>query len=306
MWKSFFLLLGGSLTLPLLASCGSDNHFDPRSTDPDKAFITEANAGIAAGETSAILDIVGLVGATDERLLSATAASLPCASLGYGGSGTVILQGRLQQAGDTMKITFNGCTLADAPINGAVKATLIEFTQNDDGEQITTRYLYQDFMVGSGANLFSLDGDLTVESRYDYLTETSTTTRRSASLQLTQGQMNATVEELECVDAYTGLWDTAPFTMECQLRFTSAALGGSLSVVTVEPFRGVGGENRPTSGALRIDGANSKVRFSAQQDGEHVLIQWDQDGDDRYEGQLLRSWDELKQDMLDWGSLFNP
>ncbi len=306
MWR-ICLLLGGSLMLPLLVSCSSETNFDPSpAATESSASITETNAGIATSEATAIIDIISLVGTSDERLLTVSDTSLSCALAGYDGSGSVILQGRLRQPGDTMKITFNGCTLAGAPLAGSVKATLVKYNQDDRGERYTTRYLYQDFLIGSAANLISLNGDLTVESNYDYLTETSTTTRTSSSLELAQGQMIVTVTELRCVDAYTGLWDTAPFTTECQLRFDSAALGGSLSVVTVEPFRGVGGENRPSSGELRINGANSKARLIAQQDGEHVLLQWDQDNDDRYEGQLLRTWDELKRDMLDWSSLLTP
>ncbi len=304
-----FLLLSASLTLPLLLSCGSErNDFDYRE-EPDagnKAFITATNAGVAAAETSTIIDMVGLLGTPDERLLDARDITLPCAQLGYGGNGMVTLQGQLQQPGDKMKIIFNGCTLAGAPLSGTVEATLVEYGQDDTEERYTTRYRYQKFLIGSGTNLLSLTGSLAVESRYHYQSETSTTTRTSTSLQLAQGQTVLSVEKLECIDAYTGVWDTAPFTMECQLRFNSLALGGTLSVVTVEPFRGTGGENRPTSGELHINGANSKTRFIAQQDGEHVLIQWDQNGDGRFEGQLLRSWDELKQDILDWSSLLNP
>ncbi len=306
--RKSLLFIGSGLFLPLLVSCGGGDHseFQQPALSGKEAFITETNAETAAGETSVIVDLVNLMGNTDERLLAASDIVLPCGAAGYGGTGTIILQGKLQQPGDTMKITFNGCTLADAPLSGMVKATLVEYRQDDEKELFSTRYSYNGFQIGSGASLFTVDGELTVESRYVYSTETSITTRRSNSLQLTQGRMIVTVDELDCVDTYTGLWDTAPYSMECHLRFESSALGGTVSVKTVEPFRGIGGENRPTSGEMHIEGANSQMRLLAQEDGEHILLQWDQDGDDRYEGQLLRTWDELKRDLLGWDSFLNP
>ncbi len=271
------------------------------------ATITAANAGVASAETTVIIDTVNLV-ASAEPLDTISAASIgvtvPCSTLGYGGSGTVTATGMLRNPGDRMEISFSGCTLADAPIAGTVEATLTDRFRNDDAEGHSTSYRYRDFTIGSGANLSTLNGSILVEGRYDYLTETMTTTRSTSSLQLTQGGMSADVTDLSCIDSYTGLWDTAPFTMECNLAFTSSSLGGSINAVTTKTFRGVGGESRPTSGELLITGANnSKTLFNAQEDGKQVLVKWDEDGDDIYEGEVLRTWDDLKRDLLEWEKL---
>ncbi len=298
------LTLAGPL---LLTACNHDSHTltqPPREDKAATAIITAANAGLVSAETANIMETVGVV-ATEPDLGSGSAApatiTVPCTTLGYGGGGTITATGALLDPGDTMEISFNGCTLGGTPIAGTVEAALESRFQNDDGEGYTTNYRYRDFTIGAGSSMSTISGAIRLEGRYDYQTETMTTTRSSSSLQLTRGEMRVEVSRLECVDSYTGLWDSAPFTMECDLTYHSSALGGTVTATTIEPFRGVGGENRPTSGELLIAGANnSKTMFIAQKDGQRVLIKWDEDGDDSYEGQTLKSWEELKQDILDW------
>lgn len=300
------LTLAGPL---LTTACNHDTHTpaqQPAGDGTATATITAANAGLVSAETANIIDTVGVVAV--EPPLGATSAApasvtVPCATLGYGGGGTVTATGTLLNPGDKMEISFNGCTLAGTPIAGTVEASLENRFQNDDGEGYATNYRYQNFTIGAASSLSTISGAILLEGRYDYQTETMTTTRSSNSLQLTRGEMSVDVSKLECIDSYTGLWDDAPFTMECNLTYNSSAMGGTLSATTTEIFRGVGGENRPTSGELLITGANnSKTLFIAQDDGQHVLVKWDEDGDDSYEGQLRRTWDDLKQDILDWGT----
>ncbi|HFC53882.1 MAG TPA: hypothetical protein ENJ43_05570 [Gammaproteobacteria bacterium] len=300
------LILAGPL---LTSACNHETHTlgqHPPGDEAATATITAANAGLASAETANIIDTVGVV-AVEPPLGATSAASasvtVPCATLGYGGSGTVTATGTLQNPGDKMEISFNGCTLAGAPIAGTVEATLESRFQNDDGEGYATNYRYQNFTIGAASSLSTISGAILIEGRYDYQTETMTTTRSSNSLQLTRGDMSIDVSKLECIDSYTGLWDDAPFTMECDLTYHSSAMGGTVVATTIEPFRGVGGESRPTSGKQLITGANnSKTMFIAQEDGQHVLVKWDEDGDDSYEGQVQRTWEELKQDILDWGT----
>ncbi len=306
---NLFLSLLILLLATLTTSCSSDSNNnvqeDQARRGNDPATITAANVSIVAGETTVIMDVVNTVSAMDDALLDACNTTVPCSLLGYGGMGTVTLFGSLQNPGDWIDIRFDGCTLADAPLAGTIRVTLENRFQNDEGEGYSTRFAYQDFMVGSGVNSFTLAGTIALEASYDYQTETMTTTRTTALLQLKQHQMSARITDLKCIDSYTGLWDSGPFTMDCKLTFDSISLGGSINAITSELFRGAGGENRPTSGELLITGANnSKTLFIAQDDGEHVLVKWDEDGDDNYEGQLLRTWEAIKLDMLDWTKLF--
>ena len=307
--RNFFFLLVILLLATLTTSCNSDSNNNGTTKDRDRGFgtqatITAANVGVVSGETAIIMDVVGAVATMEEALLDTGDITIPCSLAGYGGNGTITLYGSLRSPGDWMDISFNGCTLAGAPLTGTTRVTLNSKFQNDEGEGYSTTFTYQEFAVGSGTNMFTLNGTISLQASYDYLKETMTTTRTTSLLQLEEGQTSAKITDLKCVDSYTGMWDSGPFTMDCMLTFDSVALGGSINAVTTELFRGVGGENRPSSGELLITGANnSKTLFIAQQDGEHVLVKWDEDGDDTYEGQLLRTWQAIKQDMLNWSNL---
>lgn len=276
----------------------------PLSGEP--VLLTAANVETAAGETTTLMDVVSSVATLDDSLLEMSSSVVPCSLVGYGGEGTIGISGILQHPGDKMDITYNGCTVAGAPINGTLHATLNSRYLGDDGEGYSTTFLYQGFTIGGGHRLVtSLTGSITVEGNYDYLSETMTTTRTSSSLTMQQeGGVNLKVTEMRCLDSYTGLWDTAPFVMQCDLQFQSGSLGGAVSVVTTEPFRGVGGENRPTSGEIRISGANgSTSKIIAREDGETVLITWDENGDGLFEGQVIKTWQALKLDLLNWANL---
>ena len=222
--------------------------------------------------------------------------TLPCGKAGFGGNGSVIAKGKLQQPGDTIQLTIANCSYRGVPIAGALEVNLV----SREGQNYVANYSYKDFVFGNNADALTMNGEVTSDNSYDEQARRTVTARTTKNLELVQGAKSAKINEMWCADSYIGRKGEGPYEVDCTMILTSSAIDGWVALETSKKFQGKGGDN-PTAGELLITGAiDTKTQIVAQPDGKHALIKWDSDGDGVYEGQLLKRWEDLESNMLSW------
>ncbi len=222
--------------------------------------------------------------------------TVPCNKLGFGGTGTVIVTGLLRNPGDMIKLAISDCSYRKAPIGGNIDITLVSHTDKN----YMANYNYSNFVFGKDANALTMNGDVSIDSSYDEEIKKTVIARTTKNLELVQGAKSAKVTEMWCADSYINNRETGPYEVECTMVLTSSAFDGCVALETTRKFEGIGSD-KPTAGEILISGAiDTKTLITAQPDGKHAMIQWDSDGDGVYEGRLLKKWDDMESDMLNW------
>jgi len=222
--------------------------------------------------------------------------TLPCSKAGFGGNGSVIAKGKLQQAGDTIQLNISNCSYRGVPVAGALEVNLV----SREGQNYVANYRYKDFVFGNDADALTMNGEVTIDNSYDEQAKRTVTARTTKNLELVQGAKSAKINEMWCADSHIGGKGEGPYEVDCTMILTSSAIDGCVALETSKKFQGTGTGN-PTSGELLITGAiDTKTQIVAQPDGKHALIKWDSDGDGVYEGQLLKRWEDLESNMLSW------
>ncbi|MFT5665225.1 MAG: hypothetical protein ACI9JR_002632 [Gammaproteobacteria bacterium] len=186
---------------------------------------------------------------------------------------------------------FSNCSLAGITINGSVT---ISGSGDLNGSAFSGSFVFSQFSIsGSGVpQTINLNGTLAFSWSIVAAIETGTV---SGNYSVTVGSNSITVSGLSI--SYTSNLSTGENTETVSYTITSSAIGGTVTVATIQPFLSLDSEPYPRAGQLLITGANgSKLRFTVLGSGQpsgQVRIEVDSDGDDVYEDSSEISWATL-------------
>jgi hypothetical protein len=308
-----------------LAACGGGGGDDGPGIPPEAArvVITDANAprvsieaiqsvqlnsdsgSIATSDSSAtatanravrsvLARTVGRAAPLRARPLATVQAVEACS-----GGGTVSDEGTLAQAGDSVTLTFNNCTEDGATLNGSLRFTLVSF--NDAGTVFTVDVVLTNLRATTGNVVERLDGSMrmSIDNSNPAQDIVTLSTPFIATERVVAGQVRASrsLRELtmqEVLDNATGnLTTTSAFVASGNFP----ELGDvSFRVQTVQALVTPVQEVHPTSGVLRVTGANNTSALLTI-GPDTVQVDVDNNGDGTTDTTLTLTWDEILADL---------
>jgi hypothetical protein len=307
-----------------LAACGGGGGDDGPDIPPEAArvVITDANAprvSIEAIQSVQLNSDSGSITASDSSATAAANRALRSAlarTLGQSaalrarplatvqaveacpGGGTVRDDGTLTQAGDSVTLTFTNCAEDGTTLNGSLRFTLVSF--NDAGTVFTVDVALTNLRATTGNVVERLDGSMrmTLDNSNPAQSTTTLSTPFIATERVVAGEVRASrsLRELtmqEVLDDTTGSLTTAAFVASGSFP----ELGDvSFRVQTVQVLFTPLQEVHPTSGVLRVTGANNTSALLTI-GPDTVQVDVDNNGDGTPDTTLFLTWDEILAEL---------
>lgn len=199
-------------------------------------------------------------------------------------------------ANDTLTMSFAQCKeAADETVNGTILFTVTSATTS--GDQFAATIAFQNVSMTFGQASTSVNGSAGVT----YLT-TSTSAQLnltigssglSASLSAPQYSDTVTYEPGLRIDSTENLTTPASSTASISGSFSSSAIGGRITVTTLQPVAQLHSDVYPYAGQIRVVGASSSALRITVLNATQVRIELDAGGDGAYEASTDLPWSTL-------------
>lgn len=309
-----------------LAACGGGGGDDGPDIPPEAArvVITDANAprvsieaiqgvqlnsdsgGITASDSSATAAAQRAVRMSVARTLGRSAAlqARPLATIqavteACSDGGSTVIDGTLAQAGDSVTLTFNNCTEDGVTLNGSLRFTLVSV--NDTGTAFTVDVVLTNLRATTGNVVERLDGSMRMSLDDSNPAQNTVTlsTPFIATERVVAGEVRASrsLRELTMQEVL----DKATLDLTTTSAFVASGsfpeLGDvSFRVQTVQALITPAQEVHPTSGVLRVTGANNTSALLTI-GPDTVEIDVDNNGDGTVDTTLFLTWDEILAEL---------
>lgn len=199
-------------------------------------------------------------------------------------------------AGESFDVTATNCRIAGATANGRLSAVVRRAQGDIDGSVYTfvVAVTFDNFAVVDAAGTFSGSGTIEVAlegTGPDAGSATLAASNFTATARYGTTVSTRTLVSLTLRESHRGSGSAAVSTLTVEGTLLSSALDGkAITLVTLTPLTRLGTAPYPSSGALRVDGANgSNVRITAQS-ATTVFLELDADGNGSYETSTTRPW----------------
>ena len=204
-------------------------------------------------------------------------------------------------AGDTFSLVAHNCGYTGASLNGSLAFTLNSVTGDPNTEVFSLA------MAMTLTNLTVTDATGSVTSNASLTASIASTGFNSSNFAInsssyTMAGTRANVSYTRTLSNFSAAQTITPLAfggyrsaVTANGTISSSGLDGkSVVFATLAPFISTSGQPLPTSGQATATGAGgSKIRLTAGQADNKVLIELDADGNGSYEASQLRSWAEL-------------
>lgn len=230
----------------------------------------------------------------------------------YGGTVTVTLNDADNDVepstGDTASISFDNCKEDEGTYDGTISMTLVDWPEDFDD----LPYRLEVSFEANKLKLISVVGPMMrMNGKFSYLDETEDGDEFKTTVDIGSLAYSYTVEDeswsiafKDYIASYAFNHATSEYSVAADGEVDDSDLGGSIRIETKDPFVGSFMDmvdwidrDHPTSGELWLHGANgSKVQVTAQDDGERLLVNYDEDGDGEWDNEegIELYWDELR------------
>jgi hypothetical protein len=218
-----------------------------------------------------------------------------------GGSGTVVVDDRAPvgtvSAGDTVRITFDGCTVGfegeAVSLHGGLNFIVAESTDLPVGFDTTVRFTFTNLRMVMLDETMTLNGDLSANrTTTDEIVFTTTASGNSlrVSIQDDVGTTSASISnfaEERIVDD-----DLEIYTIETSGRLYVSDLGGAVAYETETVLAG-NDADPPEEGSMLVTGAAGSSMLFVVLDEDDIELLVDEDGDGTRETTIPTTWSEL-------------
>jgi len=271
----------------------------------DRATALSANATARKTARGAVL------GATQHALafafpqqrraaLSAKARPLAAETIGctLGGSFTLTTEDRDgnggSSSGDTLTMSFTQCSeLADEQLSGTIVFTLSSFGSDT---QFGGTLAFQSVTVTAGDTATGISGSVSVEYQ-----ETSQT---HIEMTIGSGGLTASIDSPDYEDTVIyepglriDMTETSTATLfSLDGSLSTTALGGRITVATLQPLAQLNSDAYANSGQVRVDGASSSRLLVTVLSNAQVQLELDADGDGVFTAPTIVPWGDLLSD----------
>lgn len=214
------------------------------------------------------------------------------------GGGTVNVDGTLQKAGDSVTLTFSNCAEDGTTLNGSLRFTLVSF--NDTGTVFTVDAALTNLRATTGNVVERLDGSMrmTLDDSSPTQSVITLTTPFIATERVVAGDVRAS-RSLRALNMQEVLEDAGSVTTTSNFVASGIfpELGEvSFQVQTVQALFTPAQEVHPTSGVLRVTGANNTSALLTI-GPDTVEIDVDNNGDGTVDTTLVLPWDEILAEL---------
>lgn len=204
-------------------------------------------------------------------------------------------------AGDSFLLVARNCGYTGSSLNGSLAFTLNSVTGNLDTD------VYSIAMAMTLTNLTVTDATGSITSNASMTASIASTGFNSSNFTIntsnySMASTRANVSYTRTLTNFSAAQTITPlefsayrFAITANGTITSSGLDGkSVVFTTVTPFASTSAQPLPTSGQATATGAGgSKIRLTAGQADNKVLVELDADGNGSYEASHLKSWAEL-------------
>jgi hypothetical protein len=197
-------------------------------------------------------------------------------------------------AGDHLSIDFDHCGGQDGfELDGSIDVVVRSFTGSfvSGAFSIELEYSINNMTATAGTQSIFLDGG------YTFAMDTTTAPLLSVSISSGALSLSASNHRVALVDFqidFTTNTETADYTLSYGGTLDSTALQGSVTFQTLEAFNG-NGDNHPSSGKLKVSGANQSSITLTALNSVDVLLEVDADGDGIVDGDgtIMTTWSAI-------------
>lgn len=220
-------------------------------------------------------------------------SSAPCT-----GGGTVsttvndLDNNNILSTGDTVTATFFNCVEFGVVINGSFSINNVVVTGIPGvtaASSVGATFTFTNLSAQDGISTVTVNGnfDLQVATANGINFDITVTTNNLSVAENGQTTTLSNFSESLSVNQSTGA-----FSYTTNGTLTSTRLGGTLTFQTLTPFSGVAGAP-PSSGVLRVNGANNTSLTLTALSSTSVRIDVDANGDGVFETSTIKTWSEL-------------
>lgn len=221
-----------------------------------------------------------VVGVTNTYYYSCVTGSQVLASAPNTYTVSYSMAGSTFAAGDSFSVSFNSCADSSGyyTMNGSMTyaITSLSGTMGQVGASSGFRVTYSNLSVKDNTTnaTYSLNGDMSIAASSTSVTGgastttgTSTTATISGSSLTMTDSVSGSFQLTNYSESYSYNSVTSVYTYSTNMTLAGTVMGGSVTVATTPPFSGTGA-NAPTSGSMKVSGANgSYVILTANPDG---------------------------------------
>ncbi len=193
-------------------------------------------------------------------------------------------------AGDSFSIEFDDCVLTEgtSTSRGNGKVTMKINSFSEDGKNVNVTATYDDLTVVEDGKSNSIDGSMTMDVATNGDTVTATVSGKK--MVFTEDKDTGTLADFTFRSTINEL--TQAWTNSIDATVSSSEIKGKIEITTPLELQGVG-ENNPTIGEVKMEGANSTfVSLNADTGNIDTLILT------IFDGSVTKS-DEIRWDELD-------
>jgi hypothetical protein len=180
-------------------------------------------------------------------------------------------------AGDNGSVTFTVCVFNGDEINGSMTFRV----NSASGTGVSIAFTVDDLSTDG----LTLDANMTLE-----VNETEAESRavvRGSRLESESGGASSTLLDFRWVETVDE--DTEEFSITFSGTVSNSMLDGTVRYETLTPFEGADDQN-PSSGQMRITGANGSVLLLTAIEGGNIFVETDADGDGEFESGFTTTW----------------
>ena len=200
-------------------------------------------------------------------------------------------------AGDSLTAVFSNCVDdASGTIDGTMAVSFTSVSTSSGVTHFRETATYTALKFTDGTTTATMNGALTLA--LDLGASSSTTSIATGSSGLSIAIRSTPYNDTITLGAGLQISladDSVANTSSLRIDGTisSASLGGSVTLVTVQPIVVVGDDDFPSSGQVSVTGSNGSKLLVTVVDNGHVSLQLDANGDGIYESTTATTWTAL-------------